>query len=160
MISRAVHGCSAVLCCIMLFMAVSAHAADEVPGCSTVASLPGFWKYKPTNVHGGRGPSLIIGCQNRRSWPAGRSLTILNAKGKRIGAFGLYDAGHYPYGRRYYTGVPGGSYSSATALLSGAKGGGSSNIFIKINAKVCVKVITPTGTEGFASPISSKVGAC
>ena len=149
--------CMLIACGLCLNVA-AAHAEDVVPGCTTVVSLPGYWKYKPTNVHGGRGPSFILGCQAKRTWPSGRVLTILNAKGKRIGAFGLYDPGHYPYGRRYYTGVPGGSYTSASGLLTGARKGGSSNMFIKVSATKCVKVKTPTGTEGYASPTYS--GAC
>lgn len=98
--------------------------------CRNNINLPSHVIYKSTNEHGGRGPSMITSYGNTGQWPPCGSVNIYNKDGALIGRFGCYDSGHLPYGRRYYTGVPGGSYTNASGLYNGARRAGTTNIFI------------------------------
>jgi hypothetical protein len=119
-----------------------------VAACTNI--IPPFkgFLYKESNFHGGRGPSLICGYAGGRNCPPCSSLAIRNIKGTVIGKFGCYDPGHAPYGRRFYTGVPGGSYTNSGGLLAGARKGGSNNILIQTNGTTCVRINNPTQRQG------------
>lgn len=127
------------------------HKKVEGP-CKTNINLPAHALYKSENVHGGRGPTLITSYGNTRQWPGCGSLRIYNMKAKLVGRFGCYDPGHAPYGRRFYTGVPGGSYSSATSLYNGARRAHSTKIVIDVsphqNKKTCWIVSNPLRRQG------------
>ena len=134
---------------LILVLSLGAESAlAQTMTCQNKILPPRGILYKPENVHGGRGPSYIMGYVARRSWPAGRSLNIFNFKGTRIGAFGLFDPGHLPYGRRYYTGVPGGSYSSARSLYRSAGRVGSRGALVQVNPNTCWKILNPLYRQG------------
>ena len=119
--------------------------------CQSNYPIPAHALYKSENVHGGRGPSLITSYGNTRQWPACSSVNIYNKNGAIIGRFGCYDPGHLPYGRRFYTGVPGGSYTNASGLYNGARKAGTSNIFIDASnskKKTCWIVNSPYSRQG------------
>ena len=138
------------LCLNVTLLPQHAMAAKKakVTSCSKIIAPYKGFLYKPENVHGGRGPSLICGYAGGKNCPPCTSLAIRNLKGTIIGKFGCYDPGHQPYGRRFYTGVPGGSYTSANGLLAGARKGGSTNILIQNSSTTCVKVNNPTQRQG------------
>lgn len=116
---------------------------DGGPSCKTITNASGFL-YKSQNVHGGRGPSFLCGYKVQRLWPPSHTLAVRNKSGSIIARLGLYDPGHPPYGRRYYSGVGGGSYTSAIGFLNGAKRAGSTNVFIDFGNGTCFKVNNPT----------------
>jgi hypothetical protein len=77
--------------------------AKSVSGCRHITGLPGGVLYKSDNFHGGRGRSLILSCNVYHNISGlSNTLTIVNSKGKSVGAFRMYDPGHHSYGRRYY----------------------------------------------------------
>lgn len=126
------------LCAVLVssVITVSCAFAKDVAGpCKTNKVLPAHALYKAENVHGGRGPTLITSYGNTQQWPNCGTLKIYNANGKKIAAFGCYDPGHLPYGRRFYTGVPGGSYSDASEILRGARRARSTKIYIDVSDK-------------------------
>ena len=140
---------------------VSSARADLAAVCGTVLDLTNNYNtlYKPSNVHGGRGPSWISGCQsNAKAYrPNVSKFSIYSALGVKIGTFKRYDPGHRPYGARFYTGLPGGSPSTSTSLRSRARaqGGGSSNIYLQVktaNGGTCFKINTPTTRQGAITP--------
>ena len=116
------------LCCTA--DATAAKKGKKTGPCRINIPIPAHALYKPTNEHGGRGPTLITSYGNTVQWPPCGSLNIYNKNGANIGRFGCYDAGHLPWGRRFYTGAPGGSFTLASGLYKGAKRADSTNIFI------------------------------
>lgn len=144
--------------CVLIAALSLACAADAAAAkkknsgpCRINIPVPAHVLYKAQNEHGGRGPSLITSYGNTAQWPPCGSLNIYNKNGANIGRFGCYDAGHLPYGRRFYTGVPGGSYSNASGLYKGAKRAGSTNIFIDASGakkSTCWIVNSPYSRQG------------
>lgn len=155
----------AVILSVLFVFADSAEARPrkraKAAGCKKITRLPSQHLYKPTNEHGGRGPSLIAGWDNSGAWPPCVSLNIYNRRGKTIGRFGCYDPGSMPWGRRFYTGVAGGSYTSAAGLLQGARSAKSTEILIDVslaqNKGLCWRVGNPMSREGSVRSQSSGV---
>ncbi|MBN8550325.1 MAG: hypothetical protein J0M12_13500 [Deltaproteobacteria bacterium] len=134
------------LACVGLLSAQSALALDGP--CTVNETTVRGVLYKSQNHHGGRGPSFLVSYRTKSTWPPCRSLPVYNINGEKISKFGCYDPGHLPYGRRFYQGVPGGSYHSAARLKRLAKLAGSPKIFVdqsKARDKSrCVVVNDPT----------------
>lgn len=134
----------------------SAYAAPAVPGCSSVQNVGGGVLWKPSNTHGGRGGSFLMGCQIHGSkWPTNKNpLPILDSNGTQIGRLGLWDPGHRPYGRRYYMKVSGGSYTEVNTLASRAfNNTGSRNVYVNGGSRGCFKLSDPRNREGSISPL-------
>jgi len=124
--------------------------------CTVVSTLPHNILYQPANVHGGRGPSFLLGCQVRNLWPAGATLRIYGENGSTLRyAFRMWDVGHHPYGRRYYTGVG----TSSAGLLQLAQAAGGSAIYIQGKGNTCYKINNPNNRQGNLVPISG-FGSC
>lgn len=103
--------------------------------------------YKPINVHGARGATLIV--QNFKYWYGSRKKNVydVNCK-KRIGVLGFWSRG-WPYGERYY-GKPYGSGDSGQSLARKAKkAAGSSGGIIIITRRFGVRINNFAEREGF-----------
>ncbi len=104
--------------------------------------------YKPDNVHGGRGATLII--QNFKYWYGGKKKRIFDSKcSKVIGAFGWWNLG-FPYGERYYSRYVRGSWDSGASLARKAyratrKRGG----LVIISRKFAIRVKNFRYRDGF-----------
>ena len=122
----------------------ASQTASAVSGCSSISSPPSGVLYKPSNVHGGRGPSLICSCGVKNSCPYG-SITIVSGNGSTRGSFRMFDAGHRPYGRRFYT------YGNAGQL-------GHSPVYLKVG-RGCWKINNPFSRQGNVF-ITAGRGAC
>ena len=134
------------LACVALVSTQSAFA-QEGPCTVNETTLRGVL-YKSQNHHGGRGPSFLVSYRVKSTWPPCRSLPVYNINGEKISKFGCYDPGNLPYGRRFYQGVPGGSFHDAKRLKRLAKAAGSPKIFVdqsRLRDKSrCVVVNDPT----------------
>ena len=129
---------------------------DLVPGMNI--------KYKSQNVHGGRGPSFILGCESnsKQYWPATNYLAnypIFSVKGNEIGRFVVFDHGNRPYGNRSYTGLPGGYPGDSDTLINSALADGSTEIYINVKSNICFKVNNPKVDQGTIAAVGGK-GAC
>ena len=93
---------------------------EAVPGAGVL--------YKPENVHGGRGPSLII--QNKSQQTGLQTVQLRNARCETVATLGLFDPGHPPYGARYYSRT-GGTGADSNELLRLANEAGSNNLLIQ-----------------------------
>lgn len=127
---------------------------DIVPGMNI--------KYKSQNVHGGRGPSFIMGCQVQSAWPISTYLAnfpIYSVMGNEIGRFVVFDPGHRPYGNRSYSGLPGGYPPDSNTLLNSALADGSTEIFVNVKGNTCYKVNNPTIDQGTISAVGG-TGGC
>lgn len=118
-------------------------SAYALTGCKP-AGLPGGVLYKGENVHGGRGRSLILGCNTYHnirnlSW----NLQILDRKGRQVGTFRLWDPGHRPYGRRYY------AYGTANRNIPA---------YVKVG-NACWTINNLGSRQGYVSAISG-TGGC
>ncbi len=87
--------------------------------------------YKPSNLHGGRGPTFLV--QDPAERTGKRRLQIKDINCKTISYFGLY-ATDRPYGARYYQ-ASGGSRHTAQQLYRLATKAGSSTILVEGKGK-------------------------
>lgn len=139
---------------------VTAAPSFAIPsGCTTAVSLPGNFLYKPANFHGGRGPSFLLGCQQHRNWPSKSTLNIFGEDGSVVGRFRLYDSGHHPYGRRYYTGLAGGFPGTSGVLAKNAKKHGGKKIYILGKGGTCFIINNPNSRQGSLNTVSGN-GSC
>ena len=100
--------------------------------------------YKPSNLHGGRGPSFLV--QNVAERTNKQVLEIRNARCEVIATIGLFRTDQ-PFGSRYYM-RSGGTGQDADQLLALASQVGSTNILIEgINGK-WIRVKNPNNREG------------
>lgn len=100
--------------------------------------------YKPSNIHGGRGPSFLV--QNAGERTGKPVLQIRNARCEVIATIGLF-ATDQPYGARYYMRT-GGSGQDDDQLYALASKVGSSNILIEgVNGK-WIRIQDPRSREG------------
>ena len=100
--------------------------------------------YKPSNLHGGRGPSFLV--QNVAERTNKQVLEIRNARCEVIATIGLFRTDQ-PYGSRYYM-RSGGSGQDGDELLRIASLVGSTNILIEgVNGK-WIRIKNPTEREG------------
>lgn len=99
--------------------------------------------YKPSNLHGGRGPSFLV--QNVAERTGKPRIEIRNARCEVIGTLGLF-ATDQPYGARYYS-KSGGSGLEDDQLLALARQVGSSNILIE-GVNKWIRVKNPTQRDG------------
>lgn len=136
---------------IIAFLAVlifssPALAATSCKNVVNLSSIRGVL-YKPSNLHGGRGPTLIISKASERTYKP--RLQIRSSTCKVIATIGLYKCDS-PYGCRHYM-RSGGSGQTASQLLSLAKrkGGGSSAILFQAKGKDrWLKVNNPLNRQG------------
>lgn len=110
---------------------------DAIPGSGVL--------YKPESGSDSRGVALIV--QNPAEQTHTQSLEVRNARCEVIATFGVYDAGHPPYGARYYTRT-GGTGQDGDALLALAKTVGSDNILIQGTAGKWMLIKDPSQREG------------
>jgi|GEM_PF-5633860 len=126
---------------------------DPTPGgqCSNVVSIGqipgGGVLYKPSNLHGGRGPSFLV--QNVRQRTHKSVLQIRNVNCELIAKIGLY-ATDQPYGSRYYM-RSGGTGQDAGELRRLANRAGSNNILIEGVNGTWIRVQNPENREGSVS---------
>lgn len=100
--------------------------------------------YKPSNLHGGRGPSFLV--QNVSERTNKQVLEIRNARCEVIATIGLFRTDQ-PYGSRYYM-RSGGTGQDANELLALASQVGSTNILIEgVNGK-WIRIKNPNDREG------------
>lgn len=100
--------------------------------------------YKPSNLHGGRGPSFLV--QNPAERTNKQVLEIRNARCEVIATIGLFRTDQ-PYGSRYYM-RSGGSGQDGDELFRLASLVGSSNILIEgVNGK-WIRIKNPNEREG------------
>jgi len=114
--------------------------------CGTVVSIDAVrWVlYKPSNLHGGRGPTFLV--QNPSERTGKNRLEIRDVNCKVIAYFGLW-AVDAPYGARYYQGIPRGSRFSAKKLAQAASRAGSSAILVQGKGKL-IKIDDPRKRQG------------
>ncbi|MBL7661825.1 VCBS repeat-containing protein [bacterium] len=118
----------------------------EVGECKNLVSISKLHNvlYKPSNLHGGRGPTLII---NNKSEKTGlRTVEIRDVKCRKISAFGLY-RDDKPWGARHYQRTGKGGKHTANQLLALAKKAGSTKILIRGKGKWIV-VDNPLNRQG------------
>jgi hypothetical protein len=124
--------------------------------CTVVSQLPNNLLYKPSNFHGGRGPSWLFGCQVKNLWPAGSTLKIYGENGNVLRyKFKMWDPGHYTFGRRYYVGVG----SSSAELRRQALAAGGSAIYIQGKGNLCYKINNPLLRQGNLQAVPGR-GRC
>lgn len=109
---------------------------NEVPGAGVL--------YKPSNLHGGRGPSFLV--QNVGQRTLKKTLEIRDARCNVIASIGLY-ATDQPYGSRYYM-RSGGTGQDADELLRIANLVGSDNILFEGVNGTWIRVKNPENREG------------
>lgn len=100
--------------------------------------------YKPSNLHGGRGPSFLV--QNVSQRTNKQVLEIRNARCEVIATIGLFRTDE-PYGSRYYM-RSGGSGQDADGLLALASQVGSTNILIEGVNGTWIRIKNPENREG------------
>ena len=128
-----------LVCCA--FDAVDVFAAD----CSKVVSIQGLngILYKPENLHGGRGPTLLV--QNPYERTGKRRIEVRDLNCKLISSFGLYRT-DWPYGARYYERSGGGKHTAKQLSLLAKKGGGASILVEGVQKWILIK--NPLRREG------------
>ena len=145
------------LVAIALFAALPVHAQEEESAagvsekartiCQNIVPINEIAGagvlYKPSNLHGGRGPSFLV--QNVGERTNKRVLEIRNARCQVIATIGLY-ATDQPYGSRYYM-RSGGTGQDADELLRLAMLVGSPNILIE-GVNKWVRIKNPQNREG------------
>jgi hypothetical protein len=99
--------------------------------------------YKPSNLHGGRGPSFLV--QNVAERTNKKVIEIRNARCEVIATLGLY-ATDEPYGSRYYS-RSGGSGQDADELFRLAELAGSPNILVE-GVNKWIRVRNPNERDG------------
>ncbi len=118
--------------------------SDGACGNTVSIDAVSYILYKPSNLHGGRGPTFLV--QNPSERTGLRRLKIKDANCKVISYFGLYRTDN-PYGSRYYQ-KSGGSGHSAAQLLRLAKKAGSTAIFVEGKNNRWIKVNNPNVRQG------------
>ena len=131
-----------------LLLTAASASAESITACGRIVPITeaGQILYKPTNVHGGRGPTFLV--QNYDEQTGRKRREIRRATDcKRIGYFGLWSIG-WPYGERYYQRAPGGSRLSAKDLYTKAGGRRKSAILVQgINGR-WIRIANPLKREG------------
>ena len=114
--------------------------------CANVVSVGrlGGVLYKPVNLHGGRGPTLIVKNTSQRTYKS--RLQIRNMKCQQIATIGLFTTDKI-YGSRYYM-KSGGTGQTAGQLLELAKRAGSNSILIEGVRGSWIKIANPLNREG------------
>lgn len=144
---------------------ISANAYAIPPQCTEASDSYSQYLYKSSNAHGGRGMSLIINTCRKISAslrPNKRTIQLLAENGTRIGQYGQFGPSEGPYGRRFYSIVPGGSRHSASSLAARAlRFGGSRKVYALIRSPVgkCFIIKDPRNarqTKTF-NPVPSKL---
>ena len=117
--------------------------AEECTNIVSISNLRGVL-YKPENLHGARGPTLIV--QNPIERTGKRRIQIRDLKCNLISSLGLFST-DWPYGARYYS-RSGGSKHTAKQLWTRARAtSGSSGILIQgVNKWILIK--NPLKREG------------
>ena len=133
---------------VVLLAARPVHAEDPFAPCRgkvvPINSISGGGVlYKPSNLHGGRGPSFLV--QNVAERTNKKVIEIRNARCEVIATLGLY-ATDQPYGSRYYS-RSGGSGQDGDELLRLAQLAGSSNILIE-GVNKWIRVRNPNERDG------------
>ena len=100
--------------------------------------------YKPSNLHGGRGPSFLV--QNVTERTNKQTIEIRDARCRVIAAFGLFRTDS-PYGSRYYM-RSGGTGQSDGELLALARQAGSNNILVEGVGGKWILVHNPLERDG------------
>ena len=100
--------------------------------------------YKPSNLHGGRGPSFLV--QNVAERTNKQTIEIRDARCRVIAAFGLFRTDS-PYGSRYYM-RSGGTGQSDGELLALARQAGSNNILVEGVGGKWILVRNPLERDG------------
>ena len=110
-----------------------------------INSIPGnAVLYKPSNLHGGRGPSFLV--QNVAQRTLKQTLEIRNARCEPIATLGLFRT-DFPYGSRYYS-KSGGTGQEDAELLRLARLAGSNNILVEGVNGTWIRVRNPVEREG------------
>lgn len=142
------------VCVALSFNPAPALAAPSQ--CTIVNTLPNNILYKPSNFHGGRGPSWLFGCQAKSLWPAGRTLKIYGENGSVLKyKFSMWDPGTHTFGRRYYVGVG----STANELRRQALVAGGNAIYIQGKGNICYKINSPLNRQGNLTAVPGR-GPC
>jgi len=102
--------------------------------CSKTIDMGGVpnMLFKNSNVHGGRGRSLL---DQGHSFGGTRTLRVLGANNKQIGCFGLWACDH-PFGCRYYQAMCHDSLSNS-AFLSAARKNGGTTVYVTNGSGRC-----------------------
>ncbi len=136
-----------VLATILMLGLPMTAAADTV--CTghvvPIGELPGagvLWK--PSNLHGGRGPSFLV--QNVGQRTNKQTLEIRDARCNVIASIGLFRTDQ-PYGSRYYM-RSGGTGQDADELLRLANLVGSDNILVEGVNGTWIRIRNPENREG------------
>ena len=133
------------LCSVVLISNVaSAQTTNVCHGRVVSIESLGRVLYKPSNLHGGRGPSFLV--QNEAERTNKKVLKIRNARCEPIASIGLY-ATDQPFGSRYYM-RSGGSGEDADALYALATKVGSPNILIEGVGGKWIRIQDPRLREG------------
>jgi len=129
---------------VLSLLSVSFTPTAKATNCSNVVSISSLKGvlYKPSNLHGGRGPTFLV--QNPFERTNKQSVLIKDKSCKTISAFGLY-ATDFPYGARYYQRARGGKGHSDKKLRSL-----SQNSFILVEGRngKWIKINNPTRRQG------------
>lgn len=126
-------------------MSPAAAQSNNIGTCTNIISISRLSGvlYKPSNLHGGRGPSFLV--QNAAERTNKQLIEIRDARCQLIGTFGLFRTDQ-PYGSRYYSRSGGSGFDDAQ-LLSLLKRVGSSNFLVEGVGK-WILVKNPTLREG------------
>ncbi len=126
-------------------MSPASAQSNNVGTCTNIISISRLSGvlYKPSNLHGGRGPSFLV--QNASERTNKQLIEIRDARCQLVGTFGLFRTDQ-PYGSRYYS-RSGGSGFDDGQLLSLLKRVGSSNFLVEGVGK-WILVKNPTLREG------------
>ena len=137
------YSLSSLLLASFLLAGVTHASADDCSNVVSITSLDGVL-YKPDNLHGGRGPTLLV--QNAGLRTGKRKIEIRDILCRKISSFGLYST-DWPYGARYYEKSGGGKHS-ATELRKLAKSAGSTNILVEGKKGSWILIQDPLVREG------------
>ena len=131
---------------LMVLLSPGLVLAETSKVCSQVVSIDSLdgILYKPDNLHGGRGPTLLV--QNPVEWTGKRKLVIRDLNCKIISAFGLWQI-DWPYGARYYERTGGGKHT-ATQLVKLAAESGSRAILVQGRGNKWIKIDSPLKRQG------------
>jgi len=130
-----------------LFSNIYESKAQTANKCSEVVSIKDLYGvlYKPENLHGARGPTLLV--QNAIERTKKRRIQIRDRNCKLISTFGLFRT-DYPYGARYYQ-KSGGSNHTARQLYQlsrKARGAGGGILVQGVDKWILIK--DPRKREG------------
>jgi hypothetical protein len=142
------HLLSGLIAAIIVSAVQPAYGEDPFAPCRgkvvPINAIPGGGVlYKPSNLHGGRGPSFLV--QNVAERTNKKTIEIRNARCEVIATLGLF-ATDQPYGSRYYS-RSGGTGQDAEELLRLAELAGSSNILVE-GVNKWIRVRNPNERDG------------